>query len=118
MTQPPLEVRQFVDQIKTTFESLTNADGSQVFKFVCISAVKDHVTSAEQQDSYWSDVYLSAICENCFNRQYYIYSSAELLNVLNAQKSKNPEPFDLLYVRSMDNIKEWCPDRNLTHYHP
>jgi hypothetical protein len=26
-----------------TFESLTNDDGSQVFKFVCISAVKDHV---------------------------------------------------------------------------
>ena len=40
-----------------TFESLTNDDGSQVFKFVCISAVKDHVTSAEQQDSYWSVVY-------------------------------------------------------------
>ncbi|XP_052071538.1 protocadherin Fat 4-like isoform X2 [Mytilus californianus] len=96
ITQPPLEVRQFVDQIKTTFESLKNSDGSSVFKFVCISAVKDHVTSGEQQDSYWSDVYLSAISST-----NYIYTGEQLLSILNAQKARNTEPFDLLYIKSL-----------------
>ncbi|XP_071128543.1 cadherin-87A-like isoform X4 [Mytilus edulis] len=96
ITQPPLEVRQFVDQIKTTFESLKNSDGSSVFKFVCISAVKDHVTSGEQQDSYWSDVYLSAISST-----NYIYTGAQLLSILNTQKARNTEPFDLLYIKSL-----------------
>lgn len=101
ITQPPIEVRQFVDQIKSTFESLTNNDGSRVFKFVCISAVKDHVTSADQQNSYGSNVYLSAVCDNCYGRQNHILTSAELLGVLGVQKTKNPDPFDLLYIKSM-----------------
>lgn len=49
-----------------------------------------------------SDIYISAICSNCYGATYYIYTSDMLLNLLNEQKTINRDQFDMLYIESME----------------
>nr|XP_022319460.1 cadherin-23-like isoform X1 [Crassostrea virginica] len=107
LRQPATEVRQFFEQIKNSLQKFTK-DGSKIFDYVCATKIVDHALDNGQSTSLWSsqtlrsDIYISAICSNCYGATYYIYTSDMLLNLLNEQKTINRDQFDMLYIESME----------------
>ncbi|KAJ8318933.1 hypothetical protein KUTeg_004024 [Tegillarca granosa] len=100
--QPASEVRTFIANYQTELQKFKRNNNNKYFDFICFSDIRDHVLDDGQTTSLWSDVYLSAICANCFNRNYYIYTTDELLRELTQLQNENKDTFDLLYINDME----------------